>query len=144
MGSFLGSTFIVFKASLRQSTWTRCSAQCLAPHQHPINAHFVLSAIYSLARSWFQLWVLPAVVTPQVRAPSHPPSSESPGHLPCTPKGRAQSQPALRAARVWTAPCWPVGRGQPLPFQWQVGVTSQMHSPGKETLTALGPTLVSV
>lgn len=37
---FLGSTSIVFKASLRQSMWTRYGIQCLAPHHYSINTHF--------------------------------------------------------------------------------------------------------
>lgn len=42
MGLFLGSTSVVFKASLRQSIWIRCSNLCQAPHQLLINAHYCL------------------------------------------------------------------------------------------------------
>lgn len=42
-GLVLGSTAVVFKASLRQSIWTIWTrTQCLAPHQLLVNAHYCL------------------------------------------------------------------------------------------------------
>ena len=44
---------------------------------HPCT--FCLSAVYSLARSWAQLWVLSAVLTLQVKGSQHPLSSRALG-----------------------------------------------------------------
>lgn len=135
MGPFLGSTSVVFKASLRQSMWTRCSAQCLAPHQHPINAYFVLSAIYSLARSWFQLWVLPAAITPQVGAPGTLSSQEP--WAPSTHSPRQSSVPAH--LKAWgSLDHLSLASGPRTSIPLAVACGCPLRSPEKTTLWLLG------
>lgn len=116
-GPFLGSTSVVFKASLRRSTWTRCPTHAwhllsALPSMHII----VLSAIYGLARSSFQLFQqasCPRAGLP--RAPGHlPPYSVTAELGPSPLPGLARS--GLPFSR------WPVGHRHPLPFPWRGGV----------------------
>lgn len=116
---FLGSTSRVSKASLRQSTQVRCSAQCPAPCQHPINAHFCPKCYLQPSLVSVQPYEVPAVVMPQVGAPGPHHTVQSPRVPLCMHPQRQTSDlaPTVRAGQVQTALSLSAGQEHPPLFQ---------------------------